>query len=155
MIFGGGQERNMRAGTENIYAIAGMSKAMDIAYHSLSDHRKHIEGLKRRLIDGLTHSIAGVEFNGESANMENSLYTVLNVLFPATDIAEMLFYNLDILGVATSGGSACSSGSNIGSHVLNNIGVDMKRPSLRFSFSRFNTNEEIDYTVNQLKSLFS
>ena len=155
LIFGGGQERNMRAGTENIYAIAGMSKAMDIAYQSLSDHRIHIEGLKRRLIDGLTQSIAGVEFNGESANMENSLYTVLNVLFPATDIAEMLFYNLDILGVATSGGSACSSGSNIGSHVLKNIGVDMKRPSLRFSFSRFNTDEEIDYTIHQLKSLFS
>ena len=143
----------MRAGTENIYAIAGMSKAMNIAYHSLSDHRKHMKGLKRRLIDGLTQSIAGVEFNGESANMENSLYTVLNVLFPATDIAEMLFYNLDILGGLPL--EVVRVGSNIGSHVLNNIGVDMKRPSLRFSFSRFNTEEEIDYTIHQLKSLFS
>ena len=97
----------------------------------------------------------GVEFNGESANMDNSLYTVLNVLFPYTQIGEMLFYNLDIMGIATSAGSACSSGSNIGSHVLHTIGTDMSRPSLRFSFSKFNTEEEIDYTLNQLKSLFN
>jgi cysteine desulfurase len=76
-------------------------------------------------------------------------------MFPQTDIGEMLFYNLDILGIASSGGSACSSGSNLGSHVLRNIGADMTRPSLRFSFSKFNTEEEIDYTINQLKSLFS
>ena len=155
LIYGGGQERNMRAGTENIYGIAGMSKAMDISYHSLIEHRKHIEGLKQRFIDELTSAIPGIEFNGESGNMDKPLYTVVNVLFPKTEIAEMLFYNLDILGVATSSGSACSSGSSIGSHVLNNIGVDMGRPSLRFSFSRFNTLGEIDYTIDQLKSLFS
>jgi cysteine desulfurase len=107
------------------------------------------------MIEGLKKSIPGVKFNGESANIEKSLYTVLNVMFPQTDIGEMLFYNLDILGIASSGGSACSSGSNLGSHVLRNIGADMTRPSLRFSFSKFNTEEEIDYTINQLKSLFS
>lgn len=155
LIFGGGQERNMRAGTENVYGIVGLSKAMDVSYSDLENHRKHIESLKLRMISGLKDAITGVEFNGESANIENSLYTVLNVLFPQTDIGEMLFYNLDIMGVASSGGSACSSGSNLGSHVLRNIGSDMSRPSLRFSFSRFNTIEEIDYTVNQLRSLFN
>ncbi|MDB2415553.1 cysteine desulfurase [bacterium] len=155
LIFGGGQERNMRAGTENVYGIVGLSKAMDVSYSDLENHRKHIESLKLRMISGLKDAIPGVEFNGESANIENSLYTVLNVLFPPTDIGEMLFYNLDIMGVASSGGSACSSGSNLGSHVLRNIGSDMSRPSLRFSFSRFNTIEEIDYTVNQLRSLFN
>ena len=155
LIYGGGQERNMRAGTENVYGIVGLSKAMDVSYSDLDEHRKHIESLKTRMIEGLKKSIPGVKFNGESANIEKSLYTVLNVMFPQTDIGEMLFYNLDILGIASSGGSACSSGSNLGSHVLRNIGADMTRPSLRFSFSKFNTEEEIDYTINQLKSLFS
>ena len=145
----------MRAGTENVYGIVGLSKAMDVSYADVEAHRKHIESLKRRMIDGLQQFIPGVEFNGESANMDNSLYTVLNVLFPYTQIGEMLFYNLDIMGIATSAGSACSSGSNIGSHVLHTIGTDMSRPSLRFSFSKFNTEEEIDYTLNQLKSLFN
>ncbi len=155
LIYGGGQERNMRAGTENVYGIVGLSKAMDVAYSDLEEHRRHIESLKIRMIEGLKKSIPGVEFNGESASIEKSLYTVLNVMFPQTDIGEMLFYNLDILGIASSGGSACSSGSNLGSHVLRNIGTDMMRPSLRFSFSKFNTEEEIDYTINQLKSLFN
>ena len=111
--------------------------------------------LKQHMIKGLKDAIPGVEFNGESDNLEKSLYTVLNVLFPQTEIGEMLFYNLDIMGIASSGGSACSSGSNLGSHVLRAIGSDMSRPSLRFSFSKYNTIEEIDYTVNQLKSLLS
>lgn len=155
LIYGGGQERNMRAGTENVYGIVGLSKAMDVSYADIDSHRKHIESLKLRMINGLKEAIPGVEFNGESGNIENSLYTVLNVMFPQTDIGEMLFYNLDIMGIASSGGSACSSGSNIGSHVLRNIGSDMSRPSLRFSFSKFNTEDEIDYTINQLKSLFN
>lgn len=155
LIYGGGQERNMRAGTENVYGIVGLSKAMDVSYADIDSHRKHIESLKLRMINGLKEAIPGVEFNGESGNIENSLYTVLNVMFPQTDIGEMLFYNLDIMGIASSGGSACSSGSNIGSHVLRNIGSDMTRPSLRFSFSKFNTEDEIDYTINQLKSLFN
>ena len=154
LISGGGQERNMRAGTENVYGIAGLSKAMDISYRNLSQHRAHIESLKLHMIRGLKNAIPGVEFNGESENLQNSLYTVLNVLFPKTEIGEMLFYNLDILGIASSAGSACSSGSNLGSHVLKAIGCDMSRPSLRFSFSKYNTAEEIDYTVNQLKSFF-
>jgi cysteine desulfurase len=154
-ISGGGQERNMRAGTENVYGIAGLSKAMDVSYRDLEEHRAHIEGLKLRMINSLKEAFPDIKFNGESEDLEKSLYTVLNVLFPHTDIAEMLFYNLDIMGIASSGGSACSSGSNLGSHVLRGIGVDMSRPSLRFSFSKYNTNEEIDYTIDQLKSLLS
>jgi len=152
-ISGGGQERNLRAGTENVYGIAGLSKAMDISYKNLDYHRKHIEKLKLRMIAGLKKYIPGVQFNGESENIDKSLYTILNVSFPRTDIAEMLFYNLDILGIASSAGSACSSGSNIGSHVLEAIGCDMSRPALRFSFSKYNTIEEIDYTIDQLKYL--
>jgi cysteine desulfurase len=87
--------------------------------------------------------------------LENSLYTVLNVMFPKTVVGEMLIYNLDILGIASAGGSACSSGSNIGSHVLRAVESDMERPSLRFSFSKFNNLKEIDYLIDQLKILFN
>tara|TARA_B100000768_G_scaffold72197_1_gene69219 strand:+ start:3054 stop:4184 length:1131 start_codon:yes stop_codon:yes gene_type:complete len=155
LIYGGSQERNLRAGTENVYGIAGLSKALEVSYRDLDEHRKHIEEIKAYTINSLKEAISGVEFNGACTDFDNSLYTVLNVMFPKTDIAEMLFFNLDILGVASSGGSACSSGSNIGSHVLNEIGSDLQRPSLRFSFSKYNTKEEIDYLIDQLKSLFS
>lgn len=155
LIYGGSQERNMRAGTENIYGIVGLSTAMDLSYRDLNEHRSHIESLKSHMIQELQKVIPGVEFNGLSGEIDKSLYTVLNVMFPPTEISEMLLYNLDIMGIACSGGSACSSGSNLGSHVLRGIGVDMSRPSLRFSFSRYNTKEEIDYVITQLKSLFS
>jgi cysteine desulfurase len=155
LFYGGSQERNLRAGTENVYGIAGLSKALEISYRDLDEHRKHIEEIKKYTIKTLKDAIPGVDFNGGCTDLDNSLYTVLNVMFPQTDIAEMLFFNLDILGIASSGGSACSSGSNIGSHVLNEIGSDLKRPSLRFSFSKFNTKEEIDYLIAQLKSLFN
>ena len=155
LISGGSQERNLRAGTENVYGIAGLSKALEISYEQLDSHRKHIEEIKKYTIDSLKESISGIEFNGACTDFDNSLYTVLNILFPKTEIAEMLFYNLDILGISTSGGSACSSGSSIGSHVLNEVCSDLQRPSLRFSFSKYNTKEEIDYVIDQLKSLFS
>ena len=155
LIHGGAQERNMRAGTENVYGIVGLSKAMDVSYRDLEAHRSHIEGLKTYMISALKKNIPGVKFNGLSGHLNQSLYTVLNVMFPPTEVGDMLLYNLDIMGIACSGGSACSSGSNIGSHVLNGIGVDMSRPSLRFSFSKYNTIEEIDYVIEQLDSLFS
>ena len=154
LIHGGSQERNMRAGTENVYGIVGLSTAMNVAYRDLDEHRKHIEALKSYMIKELKNAIPGVEFNGLSGEVDQSLYTVLNVMFPPTDIGEMLLYNLDIMGIACSGGSACSSGSNVGSHVLRGIGADMMRPSLRFSFSKYNTTEELDYVIGQLKSLF-
>jgi len=151
LIYGGSQERNMRGGTENIYGIAGLAKALKIAQENIEEHRGYILGLKNYMIEELEKNIPGVEFNGDAKG--KSLYTVLNVCFPKTDIAEMLLFNLDIDGIAASGGSACASGSMQGSHVLREIQRDMERPSVRFSFSKYNTKEEIDYVVEKLKKL--
>ncbi len=152
MIYGGSQERNMRGGTENVYGIVGLAKALEIASRDMKAHHEHIQDLKSYMIAQLKLNIPGVKLNG--AGNENCLYTVLNVQFPKTDNAEMLLFNLDIHGIAASGGSACSSGSNQGSHVLRGIGSDMERPSIRFSFSKYNTKEEIDFVVEKLKIFF-
>ena len=152
LIYGGSQERNMRGGTENLYGIVGLGKAMEIAMRDMDEHQKHISGVKNYMIEQLKTAIPGIEFNG--ACQDNCLYTVLNVRFPHTENAEMLLFNLDIAGIAASGGSACTSGSNQGSHVLMGIGADVTRPSVRFSFSKYNTKEEVDYTVSKLKELF-
>jgi cysteine desulfurase len=151
-ITGGAQERNMRGGTENVYGIIGLAKALEIAYNDMQEDITHIKGLKNYMAEQLVNDIPGVRFNGDIS--DNSLYTVLNVSFPPTENAEMLLFNLDIAGIACSAGSACSSGSDIGSHVLRGIKADMTRPSIRFSFCRFNTKEEIDYTLEKLKELF-
>ena len=153
LIYGGAQERNMRGGTENIYGIVGLSKAMEIAYRDLEKDQKYIRGIKNYMIKKLQGEIPGVHFNGPTD--DNSLYTVLNVCLPATDIAEMLLFSLDIAGIAASGGSACSSGSEVGSHVLKAINADPERPSVRFSFSKYNTKEEIDFCVEKLKELYT
>jgi cysteine desulfurase len=155
LLRGGGQERNMRAGTENIYGIAALSMAMAMAYENLEEETNYIKGLKKYMMGKLKSEIEDVQFYGKCTDLENSLYTVLSCHFPETDIAEMLLFNLDILGVACSGGSACSSGSSKGSHVLTEIVPDSKRPGIRFSFSKYNTKEEIDYTIEKLKELFA
>ena len=155
LLRGGGQERNMRAGTENIYGIAALSMAMEMAYENLEEETNYIKGLKKYMMEKLKSEIEDVQFYGKCTDLENSLYTVLSCHFPETDIAEMLLFNLDILGVACSGGSACSSGSSKGSHVLTEIVPDSKRPGIRFSFSKYNTKEEIDYTIEKLKELFA
>jgi cysteine desulfurase len=151
-IFGGAQERNMRGGTENVYGIVGLAKALQIANEHMTEHQDYIKDLKDYMTERIRESIPGVEFNGDT--LGNSLYTVLNVCLPPTDVAEMLLFNLDINGVAASGGSACSSGSEIGSHVLTALNVNPDRPSVRFSFSKYNTKEEIDYAVEKLKEMF-
>jgi cysteine desulfurase len=151
-IYGGAQERNMRGGTENVYGIIGLAKALEIAYANMEPNHTHIQALKSYMIDQLTENIPGIDFNGET-DPDTSLYTVLNVSFPCSDMADMLLFNLDIAGISASGGSACSSGTDIGSHVLNAIGGDSTRPSVRFSFSKYNTKEEVDYTVAKLKEL--
>ena len=151
-IYGGSQERNMRGGTENVYGIVGLAKALEIAYANMQDHQNQIQSLKNYMISQLKENIPGIDFNGEM-DPAKSLYTVLNVSFPCSDMADMLLFNLDIAGISASGGSACSSGSNIGSHVLTAIGGDPNRPAVRFSFSKYNTNEEVDYTVSKLKEL--
>ena len=155
MLRGGEQERNMRAGTENVYGIAALAMAMEMAYEHLEEEVKYIKGLKSYMIEKFKTQMPEVQFYGKCTDMDNSLYTVLSVNFPETDIAEMLLFNLDIMGISCSGGSACASGSTKGSHVLSAIMPDSKRPGIRFSFSKYNTKEEIDYTMEKLKELFS
>jgi cysteine desulfurase len=152
MIYGGSQERNMRGGTENLYGIAGLAKALEIAYAEMGQHQQHIQGLKTYMIEQLKENVPGVSFNGE-IDPDKSLYTVLNVSFPEMEMADMLLFNLDIAGISASGGSACSSGTDIGSHVLAGIGASPSRPAVRFSFSKYNTKEEVDYTVAKLREL--
>ncbi len=149
-IHGGAQERNMRGGTENVYGIVGLAKALEIAYEEQVEHREHIERLKGHMIDCLSEAIPDVQFNGTSADLNNSLYTVLNVCLPPSDDNDMLLFNMDINGISASGGSACSSGSNIGSHVLAELNRDQRRGAIRFSFSKYNTIEEVDYAVEKL-----
>jgi cysteine desulfurase len=153
-IYGGSQERNMRGGTENLMSIVGMAEAFEISITELDTNRKHIEGLKNRLKELIVAGIPGVGFNGRSAESD-SMYTILNVSFPESESGEMLLFNLDINGVAASGGSACSSGSEIGSHVLRGIGANPARASVRFSFSKFNTMEEVEHTAALLCRLYS
>lgn len=152
IIIGGGQERNMRAGTENIYGIVGLAKAMEIAYANLKEHQNYIQGLKTYMIKSLEEQVKGITFNGNPKG--ESLYTVLNVNFPNSDMDEMLLFNFDIEGICVSGGSACASGSSIGSHVLEAIKSDKSKPAIRFSFSKYNTKEEIDYTLKVIKNWF-
>ena len=153
-IHGGAQERNMRGGTENTYGIIGLAKALEIAYRDMDEHHRYITGLKSRMIEKLKQEIPGVEFHGDSANLEGSLYTVLNVSLPESDENEMLLFNLDLQGISASGGSACSSGATTGSHVLGALYPNSKRGAIRFSFSKYNTPEEIDFAVEKLAEIF-
>lgn len=153
-IHGGAQERNMRGGTENIYGIVGLAKALEMAYEGMESHKSHIVGLKKQLIEGLTQRIDGVKFNGNSADLENSLYTVLNVSFPPNDGTDMLLFNLDIDGISCSGGSACSSGTDIGSHVLQALNLSPNRGNVRFSFGKFNTSVEIERVVDVVAKMY-
>ncbi len=150
-IHGGPQERNMRGGTENVYGIIGLAKALEIAYRDLEKHRKYILTLKSRMIEKLKENIRDVDFHGNSADLERSLYTVLNVCLPESDQNSMLLFNLDLHGVSASGGSACSSGATAGSHVLGELYPDSKKGAVRFSFSKYNTPEEIDFAVEKLR----
>lgn len=149
-IHGGAQERNMRGGTENVYGIVGMAKALEIAYREMDVHEKQIKELKSRMIAGLKEHIPGISFHGDSANLDQSLYTVLNVSLPESEENEMLLFNLDLQGISASGGSACSSGASTGSHVLGALYPKSKRGAIRFSFSKYNTAAEIDFVVGKL-----
>lgn len=155
-IHGGAQERNMRGGTENVIGIIGLAKALEISLEELAAHRAHIEKVKRYFIQKLQQDVPGVSFNGCSADLERSLYTVLSVSFPPSESNRgMLLFHLDLEGISASGGSACSSGATVGSHVLRALQHDPERDAVRFSFSRFTTMEEVDYTLEKLKGLYS
>ncbi|MGS2740109.1 cysteine desulfurase family protein [Sinomicrobium sp. M5D2P17] len=154
LIFGGEQERGYRAGTESVHNIVGMEEALRLAYHHLEEERTYIRDLKNYFIAKLGEKIPGVEFNGGCADDNRSTYTLVNVRLPfSKEKAQMLLFHLDLKGIACSEGSACQSGSLTGSHVLSAILTEeqLQKPSLRFSFSTFNTKEELDYVVNTLK----
>lgn len=151
MIHGGGQERNMRAGTENTYGIVGFAKALELADAGMERDSAYIQSLKTYMIEQLEQQIAGVQFNGDYKGQ--SLYTVLNVSFPKTEKSEMILFNLDMQGICVSGGSACSSGADVGSHVIRAINNNPNLVPVRFSFSRHNTKEEIDQVIARLKEL--
>lgn len=154
LIYGGSQERGLRAGTEAVYAIAGMTEALKISYQNLEKERAYITELKDYFKQNLTEAINGVSFNGSCDDNTRSTYTLLNVCLPIPpEKGMLLLFQLDLKGIACSQGSACQSGSTGGSHVLKEVlsEEDSKKPSVRFSFSSFNTKEEIDYVVEVLK----
>ncbi len=151
-IDGGSQERNMRAGTENVYGIVGQAKALQMAIDEMDERIAKIKSIKQYMKDQLTESFEDIKFN--CPGMDNGLYTVLNTNFPANSKNEMLLMHLDILGISASGGSACSSGADAGSHVIQAIGSDKEgRKSIRFSFSHYNTKEEVDFVVEKLRQI--
>lgn len=154
LITGGSQERKNRGGTENLYGIVGLGKAMEMAYENLASHQKHIQDLKSFMKEELEKIDQRISFNGETSP-EKSLYTVLNVCFPADVCNSMLLFSLDIHGIAASGGSACSSGSNQGSHVLAELPHQENCQSVRFSFSRFNTQEDVEFTIEKIRSIIN
>jgi cysteine desulfurase len=150
-MHGGAQERNMRAGTENVYGIAGMAKALEKALANVDEDSRYIGGLKAYMASRLQEAFPDLLFNGDWQG--DSLYTVLNVCFPQNDKTEMLLFNLDIRGICVSGGSACSSGANTTSHVIAALHPGKSLVPVRFSFSRDNTREEVDQVVEALREL--
>ncbi len=150
-IYGGGQERNMRAGTENLYGIVGFAKALELATQHYEADKKYISGLKKYMMDSLKKNINGVFFNGDP--LGESLYAVLSASFPKTEKSEMILFNLDINGICASGGSACTSGADQGSHVIRAVNNNPNQVTVRFSFCKKNTREEVDFVVNKLKEI--
>jgi cysteine desulfurase len=150
-VHGGSQERNMRAGTENLYGIVGFAKALELATLHYENDSTHIKNLKFYMYEQLKQHIPSVSFNGDVEG--NSLYTVLSASFPKTEKSEMLLFNLDINHICASGGSACTSGADAGSHVIKAINNNPELVTVRFSFSKQNTKEEIDIVIEKLKSM--
>ena len=155
-ILGGSQERGLRAGTEALPNIIGMEKALSIAYDNLKSERQHIQSIKDYFISSILEIFPNAYFNGCCDDNRNSTYTILNIAFPISiEKSSLLDFQLDLKGIACSKGSACQSGSNLGSHVLEEVQENKYRswPSLRFSFSCFNSKKEVDYLMNVLRGL--
>ncbi|PQJ78734.1 cysteine desulfurase family protein [Polaribacter porphyrae] len=153
MFFGGDQERGARSSTENVHGILGMDKALQIAIDNLDNDKKYIENLKKYFVTELQKINPEIDFNGLSNDLQKSSYTILNVRFPVKN--DMFLFSLDMNGIAVSGGSACQSGSNKGSHVLSEIlnNDESDKTSVRFSFSKYTTQKDIDYTLRKIKEL--
>ncbi|MGB0367536.1 MAG: cysteine desulfurase family protein [Flavobacteriaceae bacterium] len=157
-ILGGGQERGLRAGTESVHNIVGMAKALEISYANLATEKEYILSLKQHLIKGLNAIFPSLHLNGCCGDLSKSTYTLVNVCLPVpAEKAGLLDFHLDLKGIACSKGSACQAGSNIGSHVLDEVVPKKlkKHPSIRFSFSHFNTKEEVDYLIDTLAEFAS
>ncbi|TXT28623.1 MAG: cysteine desulfurase [Chitinophagaceae bacterium] len=150
-VHGGSQERNMRAGTENLYGIVGFAKALEMATAAYEQESTYIKELKMYMMDQLKKHIKGVSFNGDP--LGKCLYAVLSVSFPKTEKSEMILFNMDINNICVSGGSACTSGADQGSHVIRAINNNPNQVTVRFSFSKHNTKPEIDMVVEKLKEL--
>ena len=150
-IDGGSQERNMRGGTENIAGILGLAKAFELANDQMAERTRHITEVRNHFIQQLELHFEDIRFNGDYDG--NCLYTVLSVSFPPSPKSELLLLNLDIMGISASGGSACTSGAEAGSHVLKAIGADPSRKTIRFSFSHHTSKDEIDQVIEKLKTI--
>ena len=150
-MHGGSQERNMRAGTENLYGIVGFAKALELATEQYETQSSYIRGLKIYMMEQVKKNISQVTFNGDP--LGRSLYTVLSISFPKTEKSEMILFNLDINNICVSGGSACTSGADQGSHVIRAVNNNPNQVTVRFSFSKQNTKEEIDFVVEKLKDM--
>ena len=151
LVLGGSQERNMRAGTENLYGIVGFAKALELATEHYQAESNYIQSLKQYMHDQLVKKVPGVSFNGDPFGC--SLYTLLSVNFPKTEKTEMILFNLDIHHICVSGGSACSSGAQQGSHVIQALNKGTDIVTIRFSFSKQNTKEEIDQVITALLTM--
>lgn len=152
LITGGSQERELRAGTENVYGIVGLAKALEVAYRDMDKKSEHIKALKQYFIEQVKQRFPSIKFNGDAEG--RSLYTVLSLAFPPELSTDILLFSFDLHGIAVSGGSACTSGSNTGSHVIRGIGKNLDCAPVRFSFGKYNTIEEADYALNYIASLF-
>ena len=153
LLIGGNQERGLRAGTESVHNICGMELAFIDSYNSFEKNKNYILDLKTYFIEKISNSIPDLKFNGSCVNNHDSTYSILNICLPVSkDKSILLEFNLDLKGIACSRGSACQSGSSVGSHVLNSIlkDSDLQKPSLRFSFSKYNNKTEIDKVVEVL-----
>ena len=153
LITGGSQERELRAGTENVYGIAGMSRALEIAYSGLNEKQKHLQDIKSYFTNRVKSELSEIKFNGDSDGQ--SSFTVLNLAIPPRLATETLLFQFDLNGIAVSGGSACSSGSNKGSHVIRAIKMNEGYAPIRFSFGKTTKKEEVDVAIDFLKSLFN
>jgi len=154
LIFGGEQERGYRAGTESVHNIVGMDEALRLAYKHLEEEKKYVSDIKNYFITALKKNIEGVKFNARCWDPQHCTYTLINVCLPIPkEKAAILLFHLDLKGIACSKGSACQSGSSMGSHVLTEIlsDEDIQKPSIRFSFSKYNTKEEVDQVIFVLK----
>ena len=151
LLFGGGQERNMRAGTENVYGIVGFSKALELSTVNHESDKKYINAVRLYMYDELKKNLPQVSFNGDVTG--SSLYTVLSVNFPKSEKSELLLFNLDIQNICASIGSACASGVEEGSHVISAINPGSNHVTVRFSFSKYNTQNEVDQVIEKIKNL--